>query len=456
MQDAAAGHIFYRLNMINRSLIRLPDSNPPITQEISTLSYADARSMAIEDEWTDGDSVVSEAVSNTQRPSDEHNSIEEAESERKRDYQASAKLANDKLNLKTGVIYYKDARGHTRLRSFSSLLTWNLRPHFTRPNIIIREHENLPRFFSFVENWSRSKEWKGSTDVSQRGAVDKLLEQPQVKRALESYFALLDNSAKLESEYASTLVAFETTVAYAAKWDIFTDSADKRTICGGVVAFAVPAGSRVLPAIAGTSDGVISNADGTRKIARELKTPKEAKESLHSGCFLVETLVTHLGHNSIATAAIAGDRVALYWTERGQDGIAEIHKYGVRDHLDKLNRRTFAHFIAYQLALVADPVKELPSLLHEPLASNDKQAPFSIREPEPPVSQVAGLTSLCELDHELNRRVGSFCEENEDEDLRLPGEIWTEFEVRGLDGSILVINRLKDDQEIRDIVFKYL
>ena len=370
------------------------------------------------DEWTESE------ISDTERPSDEHKSLEEAESERKRDYLSK----NDKLCLSTGVVYYTD--GQPRLRSSSSLRTWNLRPQFTRPNVI-REHESLSIFFGFVANWSQAQDWKGSTDVSKQGAVDELLELPQVKHTLQAYFSLLDDPAKSESYYASALLAFETTIANAAQWDIFSGGEDRRTLCGGLLAFPVPPGSTVLPAIAGTSDAVVTNADGTRKIARELKTPQA--ESLHSGSFLVETLVTHLGHNAIATAAIAGDRVALYWTERGHDGIAEIHKFGLRDLLYKLNRRTFAHFITYHLALVAEPIRERPSLLHEPLLGQGTHA-SSLGEPGSPVSD-----QLSQV-----------------EDFNLQADMWTEDKVRGVDGSITRIHRLKDDCEIRYNVFKYI
>ena len=180
-----------------------------------------------------------------------------------------------------------------------------------------------------------------------------------------------------------------------------------------------------------------SSADKQRKIGKEYKTPKTGLD-LYAGSFWIETLVTHLGHNCIATASIAGDKVTVLWTVRRDDGTIELHKAGEGKQLFTLTQNEFVYFITMLVSLVADPYPP-----------EDAEPP--LRQPEPSVGQIPELPSD-DSDSDSELSVGSSLIEVED--LKIPRDIWTTTRIKATDGSEYIINRLRDDLD-SDILARY-
>ncbi len=253
-------------------------------------------------------------------------------------------------------------------------------------------------------------------------------------------------------------------------------------MCGGLIAFPRPESNPdVLPAVSGESDFVVSSADFTRKFGIELK--RNEVTSLHHECFLVQTLGTHLGHDCRATAAIAGNKVSVIWSQRREHGTIELRKYGIGDQLLNLDQRAFVMVLALLLSLAADPMesgkqtelsqcaKSFEELFLSMDTSGNQQNSNKTNElPKTEggqdQSRRSGNDVVEDVEKDENFYFGDEQKENidiiqggvegeEEIGLGIPADIWKPMQLTATDGSVFTINRLRDnlDETIREKIF---
>jgi hypothetical protein len=329
-----------------------------------------------------------------------------------------------------------------------------MEPAFTFADYVIRDSD-ISAFYDFAVQCAQNVDWGNSKNVALEGNLQQIAADRSVVRQCEKYFKLLENPPP-EDVFSGVLRDLKASIGIVAQWEF--EDIERDAVCGGLVAYPT-ANPNILPAVKGRSDEALGNAiGGARKIGMELKKPDIPH--LQSGCFWLQTLVTHLGRDCLATAAIAGDRIAVVWSEKGSDEIIELFKTGQGTDLLKLGEEEFLKIFILFLSLAANPIvdliKEQQQQQRHSFGSADEEQkiqPFesSVEENENKENEFElsdlgsreGFSSEGELGEEGSGDGRHFDREAEAFP-QIPADILILFKVRAKDGSIWLLSRFRE------------
>jgi hypothetical protein len=299
--------------------------------------------------------------------------------------------------------------------------------------------------------------------------IDVVMRNQRVMEACEEFASVKNDETALEDSHAIAIYSLIRAIKSATRWKFDVDNGGRVAGVGGLVAFPDSAIER--PGIKVRSDLLVWSRDGEGCICGEIKRPKTAK-ALDDGSFLVETLTTHIGHDAEATIAISGKGMAVIWSERTADGEEiELHKFPEGYALAEANDTLLVRLMVLVLSLVsgrasgdesqgndrpkpdsdrylgsAQAMRRLESSI---LAGLEPQDQFHSHKNFQPLITVLNSDPNNSLLGDCEPSISDSSQATDPDNSPLPdlndAELWKPFNIRAKDGSLVRLQRFRDD-----------